>query len=287
MPPEDLTEDAKADLIEQHPCPRCSALPGSPCRTHLGRVATTYHTGRYGHLARLRSGTKVKIPTSRRPGKIWTACVVSDPGPAVSERAGDRVGYARVSTRDQDLDGQVETLRAAGCVRIYAEKITTRAAMRPEYLKALESLRPNDILTVTKLDRLGRSMVELILAAQDLETRGMRLEILTGALAGVYNPHGMGKLLFAMFAAMAEAEREFIHERTMEGLAAAEAKGHHGGRPAAVSDDDLAVALSRRAKGESVTSIAAVLKVGRSTLYRALETHGAVAEEPSEGAELP
>jgi DNA invertase Pin-like site-specific DNA recombinase len=267
-------DELAAELIEQHPCPRCTVEPGSACRTHIGTVATTYHTGRYDQLPKLRSGPAVKVPANRQPGKPWKAGTTPVRLATVPDRNGDRVGYCRVSSRGQALDTQLEALTQAGCVRIFSEKISTRQKIRPQYLAALESLRTGDIFTINTLDRLGRNMVELILCAQDLEARGMRLEILSGAMAGIYNPHGMGKMFFALFAGIAEAEREFIRERTMDGLAIAEAKGHLGGRPSAVSEDDLVVALARRAKGESIPSIATLLGVGRSTLYRALELHG-------------
>ncbi len=103
-------------------------------------------------------------------------------------------------------------------MRIYVEKIGTRGKIRPEYNAALADLRPADTLTVTMLDRLGRNMIELITSAQDLAERDHRLEILSGPLAGMYDPQGVGEVLFVVFAAMAEVEREFIHERTLIGL---------------------------------------------------------------------
>ncbi|MFH8553500.1 recombinase family protein [Streptomyces celluloflavus] len=135
-------------------------------------------------------------------------------------------------------------LKEADCVRIYVEKAGTREKIRPEYNAALADLRPADnTLTVTmlgrlsRLGRLGRHMVELITSAQDPAERGHRLEIRTSPLAGPYDPHGADKVLFVVFAAMAEAEREFIHERTLVGLDTAAANGKHGGRPPAVDGD--------------------------------------------------
>ncbi|MFF4323192.1 recombinase family protein [Streptomyces sp. NPDC001568] len=110
------------------------------------------------------------------------------------------MGYARVSSKGQDLAGQVRLLKKAGCVRICVEKVGTREKIRPECNAAL---RPADTHTVTMLDRLGRNMVELITSAQDLAERDHRLEILTGPPAGTYDPHGAGKALFVVFAAMA------------------------------------------------------------------------------------
>ncbi|NEB59734.1 recombinase family protein [Streptomyces sp. SID8111] len=270
----DLDEIARAELVEREPCPRCGAPPGSVCRTNSGVVAVDYHTGRYSKIPMLKSGPAIRIPAARGPGRAW------EPGPepdlavgAALARAGDRIGYARVSSKGQDLAGQVRLLKKANCVRIYVEKIGTREKIRPEYNEALADLRPADTLTVTMLDRLGRNMVELITCAQDLAERDHRLEILGGPLAGIYDPQGAGKVVFAVFAAMAEVEREFIHERTLIGLDTAAANGNHGGRPPAVDGDMLAVALRRRDANEPVTSIARRLGVGRSTLYRTLAAY--------------
>ncbi|MFJ9944178.1 recombinase family protein [Streptomyces erythrochromogenes] len=183
------------------------------------------------------------------------------------------MGYARVSGNGQDLAGQVRLLKEAGCVRIYVEKVGTSEKIRPEYNAALADLRPADTLTVTMLDRLGRNMVELITSAQDLAERDHRLQILGGPLSGIHDPQGAGKVLFVVFAAMAEFEREFIHERTLIGLDTAAANGNHGGRPPAVDADMLAVALRRRDAKESVTAIAEHLGVGRSTRYRTLAAY--------------
>lgn len=131
---------------------------------------------------------------------------------------------------------------------------------------------PGDILTVTMLDRLGRNRLELITSAQDIEHRGNRLEIVRSPLAGIYDPRGAGRIVFATSAAFAEAEREFIRDQTLDGLETAEANGRFGGRPRVLDDDDLAVARDRRRRTppQSVTAIARDLGVGRSTLYRAL-----------------
>ncbi|MFJ4741094.1 recombinase family protein [Streptomyces sp. NPDC088775] len=270
----ELDEIARAELVEREPCLRCGAPPGSVCRANSGVVAVDYHTGRYAKIPGLKSGPAIRIPAARGPGRAW------EPGPepdltvgGALARAGDRIGYARVSSKGQDLAGQVRLLKKAGCVRIYVEKIGSREKIRPEYNAALADLRPADTLTVTMLDRLGRNMIELITSAQDLAERDHRLEILGGPLSGVYDPQGAGKVLFVMFAAMAEVEREFIHERTLIGLDTAAANGNHGGRPPAVDGDQLAIALRRRDAGEPVTSIARRLGVGRSTLYRTLAAY--------------
>jgi len=134
----------------------------------------------------------------------------------------------------------------------------------------VDYLRPGDVLCVWKLDRLGRSVKEVLVIADDLYGRGIGLRILTGKLSGVYTPSGEGKFFFTMMAAFAELERDIIHERTMAGLAAARARGRVGGRPSVMDADKLAAATARRAKGESPTQIAKALGVSRASIYRHL-----------------
>ncbi|MGW2156864.1 recombinase family protein [Nonomuraea sp. NPDC001699] len=187
-----------------------------------------------------------------------------------------RIGYARVSSRTQDHQMQLDALATADCREVLVEIASTRGA-RPKLRAVLEALKPGDTLVIYKPDRIARSMKELLVLLEDeLHARDVNLEILSGICAGLHKPNGQtiaDKMLFMVAAMAAEMERELIHERTMDGLAAANAQGRYGGRPAAVNDDTLAVARSRRARGESVTSIARHLKIGRSTLYRALAEH--------------
>ena len=164
------------------------------------------------------------------------------------------------------------------CTRIYVEKVSTRkaAAERPGLAAALDYLRPGGTLCVWKLDRLGRSVKEVLTIADDLHARGIGVQILTGKLSGSYSPTGEGKFFFTMMAALAELERDIIHERTMAGLAAARAQGRAGGRPTLMGADKLAAAEARRARGESPTEIARALGVSRASVYRHLS---AVAEK--------
>ncbi|WP_438297888.1 recombinase family protein [Streptomyces sp. HUAS TT7] len=272
-----LDEAARAELVEQRECPRCTVPPGSPCRTRMGTVATQYHTVRYRAVPVLRSGPPIRMPSDRNPGTVWRPSPEPAVTPAAVERTGDRIGYGRVSSRGQDLETQQRLLKSAGCLDpLYLEQISTRQRERPKFQAALAVLRPGDILTVTMLDRLGRNTLELITSAQDIEHRGNRLEILQGPLSGIYEPRGSGKILFALMAVIAEVERDFIQERSLEGLATAEANGKFGGRPRAIDDDRFAIALARRRNPqESVTSIARHIGVGRSTLYRAFAEHDA------------
>ena len=140
----------------------------------------------------------------------------------------------------------------------------------------MDTLKPGDTLVIYKPDRVARSMKELLVLLEDqLHARGINLHILSGICAGLHRPDGAtiaDKMLFMVAAMAAEMERDLIRERTLDGLRAAQAQGRRGGRPAAVDDDVLTVAQARRARGESVAAIARHLKIGRSTLYRALQS---------------
>jgi DNA invertase Pin-like site-specific DNA recombinase len=186
----------------------------------------------------------------------------------------DLVGLARVSTDAQDARLQRDALAEAGCGRVFEEKISTRKTDRPGLAAALDYVRPGDTLCVWKLDRLARSVKDILIIADDLHGRGIGVRILTGKLAGSYAPAGEGKFFFTMMAAFAELERDIIHERTMAGLAAARARGRTGGRPAVMTDDKLAAARARRARGESPAQIARALGVSRTTIYRHLGAAG-------------
>ena len=185
-----------------------------------------------------------------------------------------RIGYARVSTRAQEHQAQLDALAAAHCREIITETASTRGD-RPRLREALGQLQAGDTLVIYKPDRVARSMKELLVLLEDqLHARGINLHILTGICAGIHRPDGAtiaDKMLFMVAAMAAEMERDLIRERTLDGLRAAEAQGRRGGRPAAVDDDVLAVARARQSRGESVTAIARHLKIGRSTLYRALQ----------------
>jgi DNA invertase Pin-like site-specific DNA recombinase len=181
------------------------------------------------------------------------------------------VGLARVSTDKQDAQLQHDELKAAGAGRIFEEKVSTRSADRPGLAAALDYVRPGDVLCVWKLDRLGRSVKDVLTVADDLHQRGIGVRILTGKLAGTYQPTGEGKFFFTMMAAFAELERDVIHERTMAGLAAARAQGRVGGRPVVMDADKTAAAQARYGRGESPTQIAKALGVSRASVYRHLE----------------
>jgi DNA invertase Pin-like site-specific DNA recombinase len=156
---------------------------------------------------------------------------------------------------------------------VVVETASTRGE-RPKLRATLNTLKAGDTLVIYKPDRVARSMKELlVLLEDDLHAKGINLHILTGICAGLHRPNAASiadKMLFMVASMAAEMERDLIRERTLDGLAAAEAQGRKGGRPPALDPDTLAVAVARRGRGESVTAIAAHLKIGRSTLYRAL-----------------
>ncbi|MFJ2114048.1 MULTISPECIES: recombinase family protein [unclassified Streptomyces] len=183
---------------------------------------------------------------------------------------GHMIGYARVSTDDQEAQLQNDALTEAGCARIFTDKASGKNADRPELAAALDYACPGDTVCVWKLDRFARSLIDLVTMVDSLAARGIGFKVLTGALASIDPNTPDGRLMLQVVGAMAEFERDLIKDRTRAGLAAARAQGCTGGRPAVMDADKLAAAKARRAKGESVTAVAKALGVSRATLYRAL-----------------
>jgi DNA invertase Pin-like site-specific DNA recombinase len=176
------------------------------------------------------------------------------------------IGYARVSTTDQNLDLQRDALAKAGCERIFTDQMSGAKAERPGLEQALSHARAGDTLVVWKLDRLGRSLQHLIetingLAARDVGFRSLSESIDTTTAAG--------KLVFGIFGSLAEFERELIRERTNAGLVAARARGRKGGRPRLVDEKKAKAARAMRADTSlSVAEICAELKISRTSFYR-------------------
>ena len=187
------------------------------------------------------------------------------------------VGYARVSTQEQDLALQLDALRGAGCSKVIEEKASGAQRERPALQAVLGYMREGDTLVVWKLDRLARSLKQLIETVEDFGTRGIGLRSLTEAIDTTTSG---GKLVFHIFAALAEFERTLIRERTRAGLAAAAARGRKGGRKAVVTAEKLARARAIIGKGLTVREAAIRLKVGKSALYEALRA----APTPTSGA---
>jgi DNA invertase Pin-like site-specific DNA recombinase len=178
------------------------------------------------------------------------------------------VGYARVSTLDQKPTLQIDALKAAGCTRIFIEKASGAQRERPELSAALDYIRQGDTLVVWKLDRLARSMRQLIETVEDLQSRGIELRSLTESI-DTATPGG--RLVFHIFGALAEFERAVIRERTSAGLQAARERGKKGGRPRTLGPKDLAAAKALLADPAiRVEDVAARLKVSPATLYRHL-----------------
>ena len=187
------------------------------------------------------------------------------------------VGYARVSTQDQDPALQLDALGKAGCEKIFTEKASGAQRDRPELEAAIGYMRKGDTLIAWKLDRLARSIKQLIETVEDLEERGIGFRSLTEAIDTTTNG---GRLVFHIFAALAEFERSIIRERTMAGLEAARARGRKGGRPPALSPKELAAAKAiLRDPDIAVSEIARRLGVVPSTLYRHLPKARSVARE--------
>ena len=185
-----------------------------------------------------------------------------------------KIGYARVSTLQQDEALQRDALHAAGVDRIFVDKVSGKLESRPALDDLLEQARPGDTVVVWRLDRLGRSLKHLIETVGALEARGVAFVSLTEAI-DTSTPGG--RLIFHVFGALAEFERDLIRERTLAGLAAARARGRVGGRPTVWTPAKLSTAKAMHASGDyDVSSIAKVLGVSRASVYRALQSapHG-------------
>lgn len=174
-----------------------------------------------------------------------------------------KIGYARVSTKNQNLDLQIDKLEEVGCDKIFSEK---RGATqeRPEFDKCLEYLRDGDKLVVWKLDRLGRTMRQLINLVEDLKERDIHLHIIND---GIDTSTDSGKLMFTIFSMFAETERNMIIERTKVGLESARKRGRFGGRKK-VDDDVMERAYMMYDSGISVVDICRTLPIERSTFYK-------------------
>ncbi len=194
------------------------------------------------------------------------------------------IGYARVSTVEQDSALQREALRKAGCERVFEETASGARADRPELLRAMDHLRKGDVLVVWKLDRLARSLQQLIETVASLEQAGVELRSLTEKI-DTSTPGG--RFFFHIFGAVAEFERSLLRERTLAGLASAKARGKKGGRPKSLDAEKVKLARTMLANPDYTRSfVAAHLGIGRTTLYRALREHEGQPKERIEFASL-
>ena len=186
----------------------------------------------------------------------------------VSDRPGALLGYARVSTADQVLDRQLDSLREAGCTRIFADHGVPGAkpaAARPAWAELDSFLRPGDTVAVQSLDRLGRSTRDLLQLVDDLRERGIGLRILQ---LGVDTDTPAGQLVFTVISALSQMEREVLRDRVIDGLAAARARGRVGGRPPALTAEQRAEAIRLHGEGRPVPEIARLFRCSERTVRR-------------------
>lgn len=188
------------------------------------------------------------------------------------------IGYARVSTLDQNLDLQLDALKAAGCDKLFKDTASGAKADRSGLAGALEELRPGDTLVVWRLDRLGRSLPHLIATVAGLQERGVGFKSLQEAID---TTSSTGNLVFHIFGAIAEFERNLIRERTVAGLTAARARGRQGGRPRKLSARQIAALYEMYdARQKPVREICEVLTISKKTLYAYLARRP-LADRPS------
>ena len=179
-----------------------------------------------------------------------------------------KIGYARVSTDDQHLDLQIDALESAGCEKIFTDKTSGSKKSRPGLDAALEFARADDVLVIWRLDRLGRSLKDLIELVQLLESNGVQFQSLTEEIS---TTSAGGKLFFHMFGALAEFERNQIRERTQAGLAAARARGRKGGRPRKLNPEQQKQIRILSKSGTPITDIAQSFGVSRVTVYKTIK----------------
>lgn len=181
-----------------------------------------------------------------------------------------KIGYARVSTRDQNLNLQIDALKKAGCADnyIYKEQISGATKERPELKKLLAHIREGDIVVIWKLDRLGRSLADLVHLVNEIQNKGAGLKSLND---NIDTTTPQGKLTFHIFAAIAEFEREIIRERTKAGLESARARGRKGGRPKGLSKEaqvKAAAAASLYQQNKPIPEILSTLRISKKTFYK-------------------
>ena len=186
-----------------------------------------------------------------------------------------KIGYARVSTKDQNLNLQLDDLERAGCEKIFQEKITGATKERPQLQKMIEQVREGDVIFIWKLDRLGRSLKDLITLVNEIKEKGAGLKSLNDPI-DTTTPQG--KLTFHLFAALSEFERDIIRERTFAGLASARARGRVGGRPKGLSSKAQHTAIIAeklyQERELSVKEILVQLSISKMTFYNYLKHRG-------------
>lgn len=196
--------------------------------------------------------------------------------------SGNVIGYARVSTRGQSLDSQVDALVAAGAMRVFQEYASGATQARTRWKECLDYLQPGNLLAVTDLTRLGRSTADLADIVTVLGERGIGFRSLAEPWLDTTSAHG--KLIFDMFASLAEYERSRLSERTKAGLAAAKARGRLGGRPRIMTPSKTEAARQLRSQGKTLKETAQILSVSVSSLTRALSRPETIPETVSQAA---
>ena len=181
-----------------------------------------------------------------------------------------KIGYARVSTRDQNLDLQLKALKKAGCAKIFREKLSGAVRQRPEFQRMLDQIRPGDTIIVWKLDRLARSTRDLLTTIETIDEAGGKFQSLSEPWANTAT-HA-GKMIMTVFAGMAEFERDLIRERTGAGREAAKQRGTRFGRPRKLNPEQLQLASQLLAQGRAVRDVAKTFAVHEATIYRIAAT---------------
>jgi DNA invertase Pin-like site-specific DNA recombinase len=184
-----------------------------------------------------------------------------------------RLGYARVSTYGQTLDAQLAELKAAGCLKVYREKVSGARADRRELLKLLKTVAPGDVVTVTRIDRLARSTFDLFAIVKQIVDAGGQFRSLAEPWADTAT--STGRLMIAVLGGLADVERDLIRTRTAEGRSRAKARGQHMGRPPALTPQQQAEARRRRAEGATLKELAQSYGVGLATISRLRRGSGA------------
>jgi DNA invertase Pin-like site-specific DNA recombinase len=195
---------------------------------------------------------------------------------AAKESATMNLGYARVSTREQDLTGQVAELKSAGCAKIYSEKASGARGDRAELARVIKRLQPGDVLMVTRLDRLARSTRDLLNVLEAVKAAGAGFRSLKDAWCDTTTPHGV--LMLTVLGGLAEFERTLIKARTGEGRERAKVRGVRFGRPLKLSPHQRREAIERLDAGDAVVDVARTFGVDRATLYRLRAMADSVAE---------
>ena len=177
-----------------------------------------------------------------------------------------KIGYARVSTQDQNLDLQLKALKKAGCQKIFREKVSGFSRARPEFMRMLDHVRIGDTIIVWKLDRLARSTRDLLNTMETINEAGVKFQSLSEPWANT-STHA-GKMIMTVFAGIAEFERDLIRERTSAGRDAAKKRGVRFGRPRKLNPDQAHLAAQLLAEGKAVREIARTFNVHEATIYR-------------------